>query len=42
MITTVYPNQHGAIWILKHLKRLGWKEGDEVQIDIMNINKKVD
>lgn len=42
MITTEYPNPQGAIWIMKHLKRIGWEEGDGVQIDIVKLEKKVD
>ena len=42
MITTVYPNQYGAIWILKHLKRLGWEEGNGVQIDIVKLEAQVE
>ena len=40
MITTVYPNKHGAVWLNKHLKQLGWEEGGGVEIDIVKVVEK--
>lgn len=40
MITTVYPNKHGAVWLNKYLKQLGWEEGDGVEIDIVKVVEK--
>ena len=37
MKQTIYPDSRGRAFLLSFLKKLGWKEGDAVEVDFVKI-----
>ena len=40
MKQTIYPDNRGRVFLLSYLKRIGWGEGDGIEIDFIKIVKK--
>ena len=37
MKQTIYPDSRGRAFLLTFLKNLGWKEGDGVEVDFIEV-----
>ena len=37
MKQTIYPDDRGRAFLLQHLKKLGWKDGDGVEVDFIKV-----
>ena len=37
MKQTIYPDGRGRAFLLQHLKKLGWRDGDGVEVDFIKV-----